>query len=124
MMKKTYSLTKNFLIHHTKLGCFIVIVAFCLSSIALYSMSPLTFLIALTFIFSFFTLIRLLKFEYGRIPFTKDTMWYRYKRKYPIEEAEEKYRETCIRRASIYFICSMVSCFIWIAWEIVCILLA
>lgn len=121
-MRKIYSLTRDFLINHRKLGCFITTVAFLLSAFAVRYFG--TFFSAAAFGFSICALMRLYTFGYGKIPLImKDTTWRIYKRKYSADEVEEKYSEMYIKRASIYFMCCIASSVIWIVWEIVCILL-
>ena len=78
------------------------------------------------FIFGFpmLTNVRLITYKYGKPPiFMSDKTWNSFQFKYSKEEIESKYKEMSIKRATIYFILSVLFFVSFIIYEVVLLLL-
>ena len=117
-MKRILQKVMAFLVLHIKLSIFINAVIVVISGIAaIYSNQ--TLLLAVCFGTSLAALFRLVVYHVGKIPiFMSDKLWDRYRLKYSEEKLDEKYKETSIKRASIYFSISIVLFLVWIICEV------
>ena len=118
-MKKIHFITKKFLSQHPNLGCISSAIILIIGAIA-SGFSDLSFFVFVYFAFSIATIFRLIAYKKGKIPFImSDKTWDRYRLKYPQENAESKYKEMSIKRASIYFIISNITFVFWIIIELI-----
>ena len=51
--------------------------------------------------------------------FGRDSDWFKFSRRYSDDEAEEKYKEASLKRATIFFILAAFSFVLWIFVELV-----
>ena len=117
-MRKLYACVKKFISNHYRLSLFFVINIMLVSGIAVIY-STLQNLLFWPFAFSICALFRLTTYKKGKIPiFMIDYTRRSLELKYSGEELEEKYEEMSIKRATIYFIIAVLSCFAWIVCEL------
>ena len=118
-MRKLHFKTKSFLSQHPNVGCASSVVMLIIGGIASW-FSDLSFFVSVYFAFSIATIFRLITYKKGKIPFImSDRTWDRYRLKYPQENAESKYKEMSIKRASIYFIISNITFVFWVIIELI-----
>ena len=121
-MKKIHAYIKSFFASHYKLSICLSSIIFLISCIAIVY-SNLTFVVAACFGFSLVTVLRLITYKTGKIPFVMtDNTWNVYRLKYSKEEAEKRYEEMSLNRAAAYFIVTLVSFFIWAICEVLILL--
>lgn len=117
-MKKTHSYIKGFLISRYKLSVIYCTVHFLISCIACVY-SALIPIVAVYFAFSLITILRLITYKTGKIPFLMtDKTWEKYRLKYSEEDLEQRYKEMSIKRAACYFIIYNVSFLVWVICEV------
>ena len=123
VMKKIYNKVSQFVLHHRKATAFLSSVIFLVGCCAgIYSNAKI--LSALVFGFSLLTLWRLMTWRTGKIPiFMSDKTWDRYRIKLSAEEADYKFKEMSMKRATLYFFLSLIVTPIWILWELLSLLL-
>ena len=118
-MKKTIVHICRFLQTHYRLSTFIIILLFVISCPALIY-AKIRILTIPLFGFSLVSFFRMLTYKVGKIPIIMiDATWNVYSLKYSGEELEEKYKAMSLKRASIYFLCSLTSFFVWLPLEII-----
>ena len=118
-MKKLFFFFKDFIIRHYKMCTVVSVFIILVSGIAMvYSTIPL--MAALSFSASIICLFRIVTYKKGKILFfMHDTLWDYYRIKHSGEELEEKYKQTSINRATIFFILTAFSFVLWIFVELV-----
>jgi len=110
---------KIILTSHYKFACFVSTSVFLTGCVAA-SYSELKFLVAVYFMFSLITIIRLLTYKFGKAPIImNDKTWEKYRLKHPDDELEKIYKEMSLRRAAYYFFFSLLTFLVWILVEII-----
>jgi len=118
-MKKFLSSIKNFLTNHYKLGLLITFLGCVISSIAAFY-SKLLFFVAVFFLSSTFSFFDLIIYRTGKYPFLmRDTTWNSLRLKYSEEEAQKKYKEISLKRASVCFLIASLSFVTWAILEVI-----
>lgn len=118
-MRKIFKYVEKFIICHYKLSLLVASSVFtigCIASVYSRFIAPA----AGFFAFSLASLLRLITYKTGKIPFIIiDKTWDKYRLKYSEENLSEEYKKMCIKRATIYLMIAIVFLLIWSACEIV-----
>ena len=117
-MKKLYSKFNDFISVHYKIAFFISCILLAVGSIAIVY-SEIKISAVVLFGCSLVASMRVVFYRTGKIPiFMSDTLWSVLSRKYSGEELDEKYKEKCLRSATIHFMLSILGLLIFIICEV------
>ena len=122
VIKNIYYRTKNFIRDHFKTGFLISLIPFLIACGALI-FSERKVLVSIGFAFLLVTILRLFMYKHGKLPlFFRDKTWNVCRIKYK-DEADDKYKEICLSRATLFFILGVVFLCLWLIIEIISIVI-